>query len=617
MKSYFKLIGIIALFWFAFFTAQQVILLAFTYSLWQTVPFFQVISSFAYAFGMNISAIAYLLVFPVLIVIGCIGFRKEKLIRPVIFIYMLVATIINIILCTADIGLLHAWGSKVNSKALYYLLFPRTALATVEGSFNTLLVFVWLIETVIAIWLLRRMFRKCEVVRTGHWAVWMLAFVVTMAIILAGIRGGLQDRPINRSWVYYSKYPVLNSAAMNSFWNLLDVFFYMESKENPYEFFDDATTHQMVNQIFEDTTPTRQFLFEKEYPNIVLVLLESWSADAVGCLSGEPGITPGFDSLATQGILFTDFYSSGFRTEQGLIALLCGFPAQPQSTIIRKFGKFEHLENLVKILASNDYQSSYYYSGDLDFANSETFLKVSGFDIIYGEKNFKAKRRTRWGAYDEELFKFHHNDSLQRKEPFFSVIMTSTSHEPFTGDVDPVKKPVDEPSCYLNTVHYTDSCLYDYIIKSSSSGWFKNTLFIITADHAHYNPYNRSYNSPERHHIPMLFFGDVIKKDFRGTRIKETGYHPDIPVTLCKQLGLDGQKFEWGTDLFVPNNTHYAFYTFDNGFGLVQDTSFIVYDHNRKEVILGKGTISQQAGLTQKGKALLQLVVQRYIDLDQ
>ena len=115
----------------------------------------------------------------------------------------------------------------------------------------------------------------------------------------------------------------------------------------------------------------------------------------------------------------------------------------------------------------------------------------------------------------------------------------------------------------------------------------------------------------------MLFYGDVIKQEFRGTRIKETGYHPDIPVTLCKQLGLDGQKFEWGSDLFGSDSTHYAFYTFDNGFGLVQDTGFIVYDHNRKQAVNGKGTKSQQAELTQKGKALLQMVVQRYIDLDQ
>jgi phosphoglycerol transferase MdoB-like AlkP superfamily enzyme len=368
--------------------------------------------------------------------------------------------------------------------------------------------------------------------------------------------------------------------------------------------------------MFEDLSSQEHDLLTKERPNIVLILLESWSANALGCLGGEAGITPGFDSLAKQGILFTDFYSSGFRTEQGLVAVLCGFPAQPQSTIIRKFGKFERLENLVMVLNQNGYQSSYYYSGDLNFANTGTFLQVSGFDIIYGEKNFKANRRTRWGAYDEELFDFHLKDSLLWKDPFFSVIMTSTSHEPFTGDVTPVRKPVDEASIYLNTVHYTDSCLYDYMTKASSTSWFKNTLFIITADHGHYNPYNSPYNSPERHHIPLLFYGNIIKKEFRGMQVSETGYHPDIPVTICKLSRITEHHFEWGKDLFGSDSLHYAFYTFDNGFGMISDSCFIVYDHNRKEVTGARGTMRQQEELTEKGKALLQMIVRRYIDLD-
>ena len=87
--------------------------------------------------------------------------------------------------------------------------------------------------------------------------------------------------------------------------------------------------HEMVNQMFPNNDQKVNAIFTKEHPNIVLVLLESWSADAVGCLGGEPGITPGFDSLATQGILFTNFYSSGFRTEQGLVAFYADFRLNP------------------------------------------------------------------------------------------------------------------------------------------------------------------------------------------------------------------------------------------------------------------------------------------------
>lgn len=616
MRAYLKLIAKIFIFWLVFFTVQQVLFLAFNFGHWKAVSFSHVMASFLHSISMNISAISYLLALPFLLIHIFGLMRKDKWIGPFVYAFMMILSIINLIICTADIGLFNAWSSKINSKALYYLLFPDTAVATVEGGYNYMLVGLLVVEIIIVVIILNRLFKNKPVVIKIHWAMRILAFMLTAGTLFLGIRGGTQTYPISRSWVYYSKYPVLNSAAMNGFWNFINVLFYMESKQNPYSFFDNKTAVHHVNKMFDPDGPKQISVIKTERPNIVLILLESWSADAVECLGGEKGITPGFDSLAEDGILFTGFYSSGFRTEQGFVAIICGFPAQPQTTIIRKFGKFEHLPGLIKILAEHQYQSSYYYSGNLEFANTEAFLKVSGFDLIYGEKNFPVKRRTRWGAYDEELFDFHAKDSRHLKEPFISVIMTSTSHEPFNGDVAAIRKPVDEPSRYLNTVHYTDSCLYNYFRKAKHEPWYKNTLFIITADHGHYNPYNRSYNSPERHRIPLLLYGDVIREEFRGLDLAVTGYHPDIPVTLFGQLGITGHNFDWGNDLFRDSIPHYAFYTFDNGFGILQDTSFLVYDHNQQKVIQSKGSRIQQDDLTLKGKAFLQLIVQKYIDLD-
>lgn len=616
MKSYFRLLGTIVLFWLIYFYVQQLIFLVFTYSLWQPVSLSQVLFSFPYAMSMNLSAIAYLLIIPTLAVFACILIKKEKLIRPIINTYMLVLSMIITTLCFVDISLMHGWGSKLNSKALYYMMFLRATFATVEGWFFVPVAIIYFSEIVLSIWFVRKIFRKIEVVRKGHFALWIISFIITTASIFIGIRGGFQDKPINRHWVYYSKYAALNNASMNSFWNLLDVVFNMESNENPYKYYTAEVAEKEVKEMFSKNIQKDSSFITVNRPNIVLVLLESWSADAIECMGGEKGITPGFDSLARQGILFTNFYASGFRTEQGIVALLCGFPAQPQTTIIRKFGKFEQLTNFVKIISANGYHSSYYYTGDLEFANTESFLKVSGFDVIYGEKNFEAKRRTRWGAYDEELFDFQQKDIIRWKEPFFSIIMSSTSHEPFTADVTKIRKTDDEPSHYLNTIHYTDSCLFDYIRKVKSAPWHKNTLFIITGDHAHYNPYNRSYNVPERHHIPLLFYGDVIRKDFVGKKINTSSYHPDIPATLCEQLNIKNANFDWGKNLFSQDQKHYAFYTFDNGFGLVQDSSYVVFDHNLGQVVLSKGTKTKQNELLKKGKALLQQVVQKYIDLN-
>ncbi len=145
--------------------------------------------------------------------------------------------------------------------------------------------------------------------------------------------------------------------------------------------------------------PARSIL-ETERPNVLIVLLESWTADIIEPLGGDSGVAPRFTELANDGLLFTNFYSTGFRTEQGLCALLSAFPSQPKTTIIRNFGKFDRLPSVVKTLGDAGYSSTYWYAGNVEFANTRAYLEAMGFDRVLGENSFPITKRTDWGAYD-------------------------------------------------------------------------------------------------------------------------------------------------------------------------------------------------------------------------
>jgi phosphoglycerol transferase MdoB-like AlkP superfamily enzyme len=351
-------------------------------------------------------------------------------------------------------------------------------------------------------------------------------------------------------------------------------------------------------------------------PNIVLILMESISAENMRKLGGKEDIMPGLDSLAGEGMLFTRYYASGFRTEQGLVALISGFPAQPEATIMREFGKFERLANLGRDMKQAGYQCNYYFSGDLAFANTGAYLRSSGFTKLLDRDGRQWQRTTEWGSLDEELFSCHLQEAARDSMPFFSVIMTSTNHEPFDAPVSNHFKGGGEAQSYKNTSHYTDSCVYAYIQAAKRSDWWGNTLFIVTSDHAHYLPMNRAKNEPERHHVPFLLLGGALKPEFKGTSCATTSSQTDLPALLLSQLQLSAQAFNYSSNVLDPCKRHFAFYTFDNGFGMINDSSWLVYDHDLSKVVLESPGISLKAreDLLNFGKAYLQCMYKDYLE---
>lgn len=360
-------------------------------------------------------------------------------------------------------------------------------------------------------------------------------------------------------------------------------------------------------------------VLNRQRPNIVIVMLESWSADVIAALGGEKDVTPEFLKLCKEGLLFRNFYAAGFRTEQCLAAIIGGFPSQPLTTIIRKYGKFEYLPSLVAVLGQNGYHSSYYYGGDLTFANTNTYLQIAGFNRIIGENDFEFNKRTYWGAYDEELFTFTVNDQKNNPEPFFSLLMTSTSHEPFDLPMDERFQEKDMPQMYRNTVHYTDRCLGDYMKSAKQQPWFERTLFVILADHAHFLPLYRKHNEPQRHRIPFLLLGGALKKEFRGKTIEKVAGQIDVPAILLSQLELAHDDFPWSKNTLNPYSPGFAFYAFDEGFGWVNDRQSLVYDHQLKQVVsLRHDSLSASENdlFLKQGKVYLQQLMEAYINFN-
>src|SRR5690606_35203046 len=142
-----------------------------------------------------------------------------------------------------------------------------------------------------------------------------------------GIRGGWGISPMNPSKVYFSEKPILNHSALNTNWLLLSNYLKKADNKNHYQYFSKEESKNRVKALYPKTSDSTTHILATNKPNIVLFILESFTADVVKELGGEENVTPAFSKLINEGLLFTNIYSSSDRTDKGLIAILSGFPS--------------------------------------------------------------------------------------------------------------------------------------------------------------------------------------------------------------------------------------------------------------------------------------------------
>ena len=247
----------------------------------------------------------------------------------------------------------------------------------------------------------------------------------------------------------------------------------------------------------------------------------------------------------------------------------------------------------------------------------KSYILSHGFQKMVDQHSFDVRdMNSKWGTYDDKVFSKNVADLDNAKQPFFSTILTLTNHEPFELPVEPHFKGDDVDSKFRSTTFYTDSCLGAYINEAKQKSWYKNTLFVVIADHGHRIPGNLTEHDPERYRIPLLFFGEVIKPEFKGTRINKIGNQTDLAATLLNQLKIDPKRFVWSKDLLNPGTPGFAFFNWDNGFGFANNEQIVSFDNIGKNIILRKNQSSANVDsiLSSNGKAYMQEVFRQYLE---
>ncbi len=612
----FKRIVFVFTYWFCwllFFEAARIVFLVANLAEVGRSGTPAVLPALWYGLRMDASMAAYFTL-PVLLAVIVSVFIKPFG-KPLLYkLYTCIILLVVLVLLFADIGLFKAWGFRLDDTIIRYMSSPREIWASVSHLPVFFIIAGFIILLILLIALANRLLGKLHLpsLALKQQLINLVLLLLLAGIMVIPLRGGLQLAPLNQSSVYFSNDNFANMAAINAPWNFVHALtHHVDKNHNPFAFEDSSRANATVDSMFSQLGKTLQVVDTGRHPkpNVLFIVWESFTAKALGLKVNGKAITPGMNDLINQGVYFSKIYASGDRTDKGIVAILSGYPSQPVTSIVKEPGKAAKLPSLGKYFMQQGYYSSFYYGGELAFANIKAYLLQGGFNTFVSIDDFEKKdQNSKWGAHDGIVMKRLQEDLQQSNQPFFTTWLTLSSHEPYEIPAKPLLGGTTDEAKFLSSLHYTDSIVNKFIVYARQQPWWSNTIVVITGDHGHRLPV-RSEKAAE-FNIPLLFLGGALNTI--GITVNKIGSQTGIAATLLAQLGNEATAFPWSRNLLDSSTKPWALYNFNNGFGLVQPAGRLVYDNVGNRLVEQQGQVSS-ADL-RAGRALQQVYYQDYLD---
>ncbi len=562
--------------------------------------------------SLDMTVAGYVTVLPLLLTLASLWFRiPEKPFRTALNVYFAIVAILTAAVFAVDLGLYEHWGFRIDSTILIYLADPREAMASVDFWLGVRQALLAVAYAALMIWVYRRVVRFFDG-QPLPWrpaAVWSVVFLLLAGCNFLAIRGGTGASVANVSKVYFSPKLFLNHAATNPVFSFLSSLGNEDDFETEYRFFDESERAARFDAIRGNGTPSgpSEKVLTIPRPNVVIVILESFARTVMDQTVDGQWVMPHMQALKNEGVWFENLFANSFRTDRGEVAVLSGFPAQTRMSIMKLPTKSRTLPSIARSLGREGYSSEFCYGGDLNFTNQSSYMYATGWDRLTWQKDLRFEAPlTKWGWDDRVMCDWFADHvvaldaTATAEKPFLAGFLTLSSHKPF--DV-PYSKFDDE---VLNAFAFSDECVGRMVDKLRASAAWDNLLLVLVADHGIAYPRTLLYNEPLRHRIPMIWLGGAVE----GARTVDAyASQTDICATILGQLGADHSDYDYSKDIFAPAPPRkFAYYTFNEGFGVVDSTGFAIWD-----AASGKVAEGSSAELLDIGRTMLQTT---YTDID-
>ena len=415
-------------------------------------------------------------------------------------------------------------------------------------------------------------------------------------ILFIGIRSSFGHRPANISDAIYSSNRILNEITKNSLHSIVYAIYVNKKydsgkivqqygKMNINEAIQRVETRLNIKSLDKKSPLLRDVKtnFKTNNPkNLVIFIQESLGYQFVKTVGGEDGITPNFNKLSKEGILFKDLYSNGTRSIRGIAGVVSGNFSIPGKGVIKRNKSQKDYFTIAKLLKPFGYHTSFIYGGESRFDNMRGWFLGNGFDEVIDEPKFENPSFIgTWGVCDEDLIiraNQEYKKLYLKKKKFASVIFSTSNHTPFDfpdNKIDLIKD-IDKKSV-KNAVKYADFAIGKFIELAKKEKYYKNTIFVVIADH-NVRVYGDDIIPVNMFHIPALILG----KNIQHIDYDNISTQPDVLATALDLIGLDLQYPIMGNSIFSDKKQNLAFMQFNNYYALRVDNNIAILRPNKE-----------------------------------
>ncbi len=424
---------------------------------------------------------------------------------------------------------------------------------------------MWIAAVVSGIWLTRS--RNPQPFRFHYSNIFIMIFVT--GVLFAGARGiGVKPVRIISAARYASSQEI--PLLINTPFSVLHTI--QETNNVARNYFPEGRYQQIFS-------PLQHYpALQKRNDNVVILILESFSHEFIGTLSGKKSYTPFLDSLLNESLVFENGFANCRKSIEAIPAILAGLPSLTNNSYISSHYAGNRLKALPYILGKHGYSTAFFHGGRNGTMSFDEFAKVAGFKYYFGMKEYKGPEAfdQNWGIFDNEFLQYTVKQTNQLTNPFFETIFTLSSHHPYTipKEFDHLI-PADELP-QLRAIRYADMALRNYFTEAAKQPWFRNTLFVLVADHTA-KVVDPEYNNPVgTFRIPVAFY-HAGNSSFNGRR-KDIAQQIDIMPSVIDYLGIEDKFLAYGSSVFRTNREPFAINFLNNLFYYFKDGYILTFD---------------------------------------
>ena len=432
--------------------------------------------------------------------------------------------------------------------------------------------FLWALFSIAVYYIYKKTEKKNNLEwNTKQYIYQFLIYIISIVFFIIGYRGGFQLKPITTvNAVEYTsvKYiPILVNTPFTIL-KTLDV----EGIEPKKYFADDKE----LAKIYSPYHKGKKEGFKKL--NVFIIALESFSKEYIGGLNGRKvGYTPFLDSLMKESYTFTNAFSDGKKSIEGIPAIVASIPSwSNEPYIFSQYGS-NQINSLASLLKKEGYYSAFFHGGDNGTMGFDVFANFAGYDNYYGRKEYNNEKDYdgNWGIWDEEFLQYTANTINKKQQPFFATLFTLTSHHPYNVP-DRYKTKFKSGTLEIEkAISYTDFALSKFFETAKKMPWYNNTLFVLSADHTGVSEDSYFNNRIGNYSIPIIYFmPNSNLKRFDST----TTQHIDIMPSVLDYINYPNPYFAFGTSVFDSTADHFALNINNDVYQYIQNKYTLQFD---------------------------------------